>query len=124
MRETRGGLWSAAVQLYRQGQQWEYSSGQLAELSKYQDDFLERDSWWDAVVAYVNDKTTITTGDILRFAIDLDLDKINNSHQRRVGRVMRALNWENTSRRINGKSQRVWIRTEEANPPEIIKGDF
>ncbi len=124
LQETRGGLWAAAVKLYREGQQWEYSSGQLSELSKYQDDFLERDSWWDAVVSYVSDKTTISTGDILRFAIDLDLDKINNSHQRRVGRVMRALDWENTSRRINGKSQRVWVRTDAAKPAEITEGDF
>lgn len=121
LQEKRGGLWSAAVQLYRGGQQWEYTSGQLAELSAYQDDFLERDSWWDAVVSYVSDKSMVTTGDILRFAICLDLDKITNGHQRRVGRVMRALGWENTSRKVNGKSQRVWVRPKDSEqiPPKL-----
>lgn len=114
LKDERGGLWSAAVKLYKEGQQWEYTSGQLAELATYQDDFLERDSWWDAVTAYVSDKTMMSTADILKFAIDLDLDKINNGHQRRIGRVMRALDWENTSRRINGKSTRVWVRTDAA----------
>ena len=119
LQEKRGGLWSAAVQLYRDGQQWEYTSGQLVELSAYQDDFLERDSWFDAVVSYISNKKMVTTADILRTAIDLGLDKVNNGHQRRVGRVMRSLGWENTSRKVNGKSTRVWIRTDEAGDPSL-----
>ena len=114
LREERGGLWAAAVQLYRQGQQWEYTSGQLADLANYQDDFLERDSWHDAITTYISDKTMVTTADILRNAIDIGLDRINNGHQRRVGRVMRAMGWDNQSRRVNGKSTRVWLRPKDA----------
>ena len=121
LQDKRVGLWAAAVKLYREGQQWEYTSGQLAELSAHQDDFLERDSWWDTVVSYVSDQSMVTTGGILRYAISLDLDKINNGHQRRVGRVMRALGWENTSRKINGKSTRVWGRPRDSEqlPPKV-----
>lgn len=119
LREERGGLWAAAVKLYREGQQWEYTSGELAQLSAYQDDFLERDSWYDAISTYVVDKQMVTTSEILRNAIDIDLDRINNGHQRRVGRVMRAMDWDNSSRRINGKSTRVWLRGKDAQ--EIIE---
>lgn len=115
LKEERGGLWSAAVELYKSGERWEYTSGELAELSQYQDDFLERDSWFDAITSYVADKRQVTTSDILRCAIDIALDRITNPHQRRVGRVMRSLGWENTSRRVNGKSARVWIRSDNAS---------
>ena len=116
LKDERGGLWAAAVELYRQGEQWEYSSGQLAQLAKYQDEFLERDSWFECVSNYVSDKEMMTTADILRNAIDIDLDKTNNGHQRRVGRVMRAMGWEYTTRKVNGKSVRVWLRTSKAEP--------
>jgi len=116
LKEKRGALWSAAVELYRSGENWEYSSGELAELSNYQSDFLERDSWYDAISAYVPSVKMISTSQILRNAIDIDLDKINNGHQRRVGRVMRSLGWENTSRRVNGTSTRVWIPGPDCKP--------
>ena len=112
--DERGGLWAAAVKLYREGQQWEYTSGELADLSQYQDDFLERDSWYDAINTYISGKTMVTTADILRNAIDIGLDRINNGHQRRVGRVMRAMGWDNSSRKVNGKSTRVWLRPKVA----------
>ena len=115
LKEERGGLWSAAVDLYRRGEQWEYTTGELAQLVTYQEDYLERDSWWEAIASFISDKPMISTANILQSAIQLDLDKINNGHQRRVGRVMRALGWENGSRKINGKSTRVWIRTEAAD---------
>lgn len=124
LREERGGLWAAAVNLYRQGECWEYTSGELSELAKYQDDFLERDSWFDAIVSFISDKQLISTSDILRCAIDIGLDKINNSHQRRVGRVMRSLGWENSSRKINGKSTRVWLRPKNAESVTENTSDF
>ena len=124
LRQKRGGIWAAAVQLYRDGQQWGYSSGELAELANYQDDFLERDSWFDAIAAYVSYKPQVTTGDILKFTISIDLDKINNRHQRRAGRVMRSLGWENSSRRVNGKSSKVWTRTKSAQRRTNTLGEF
>ena len=114
LQDERGGLWAAAVKLYREGQQWEYTSGELADLSQYQDDFLERDSWYDAINSYISDKRMVTTAEILRNAIDIGLDRITNGHQRRVGRVMRAMGWDNSSRKVNGKSTRVWLRPKDA----------
>lgn len=121
LKEKRGGLWAAAVQLYRDGEPWEYSTGQLAQLASYQDAFLERDAWFGAIEAYVADKRHPTTSDILQYAIDISVSQTNNGHQRRCGRVMRSLGFEQSSRRINGKSKRVWLRTKQA---EEIKEKF
>lgn len=114
LREERGALWSAAVALYRQGEAWEYTTGELAQLSTYQEDYMERDSWYDAINTYISDKTMVTTAEILRNAIDIGLDRITNGHQRRVGRVMRGMGWDNSSRKVNGKSTRVWLRPKDA----------
>ena len=122
LREKRGGLWAAAVQLYRQGEGWEYTTGQLAQLAVYQDQFLERDAWFGAIEAYVADKEYPATADILANAIDIDVAHTNNTHQRRAGRVMRALGFEQSSRRINGKSRRVWVRTKKAE--ELKEKDY
>ncbi len=124
LKDERGGLWAAAVQLYKDGETWEYTSGQLAELASYQEEFLERDSWHDSIVSYISDKNHLTTADILRNAIDIPLDRTNNGHQRRVGRVMRSLGWNYSTRKVNGKSTRVWVRTEEADPVREIESDF
>lgn len=73
---------------------------------------------------FLSDKQMVTTAEILQFAISLDLDRINNGHQRRVGRVLRALGWENSSRKVSGKSQRVWTRTDSAEPFVESPSDF
>ncbi len=122
--QERGGLWAAAVKLYREGTPWEYTSGQLAQLSSYQDEFLERDSWFDSITQYIVDKDKVQTSEILRNAIDIPLDRINNGHQRRVGRVMRSVGWESTARTIKGKSVRLWARTPNASTQTIVDGDL
>ena len=126
LKDERGGLWAAAVKLYREGETWEYTSGELAQLSNYQDEFLERDSWWDSISSFVADKRETTTSNVLQYAIDMPLDRVNNGHQRRVGRVMRSLGWElkSTSREVNGKrkSVRLWVnpdKTTVAGPSDF-----
>lgn len=124
LQEKRGGLWSAAVQLYKQGEPWEYSTGQLAQLATYQDAFLERDAWFGSIEAYVADKEFPNTSEILANAIEIDVAHTNNGHQRRCGRVMRSLGFEQSVRKINGKSKRVWVRTKKAAELKENLSDF
>ena len=124
LREERGGLWAAAIKLYREGEQWEYNTGQLAEISVYQDDFLERDPWHGKIETYVANKQYPITADILENAIEISVSNIHNGHQRRCGRVMRALGFENCTRKMNGKSQRCWARTAKATEQQTYESDF
>ena len=108
---------------------------QVSWLSSLQilNEFLERDSWWDSISSFVADKRETTTSNVLQYAIDMPLDRINNDgHQRRVGRVMRSLGWElkSTSREVNGKrkSVRLWVnpdKTTVAGPSdsEVLSAD-
>ena len=124
LRDKRGGLWAAAVQLYKQGEPWEYSTGQLAQLATYQDAFLERDAWFGSIEAYVADKEFPATAEILANAIEIDVCHTNNGHQRRCGRVMRSLGFEQSVRKVNGKSKRVWVRTQKAVDLKENLSDF
>ncbi|MDA9889410.1 virulence-associated E family protein [Synechococcus sp. AH-224-G16] len=124
LEHKRGGLWAAATALYKAGEPWEYSTGQLAQLASYQDAFMERDAWFGAIYSYISDKEHVTTADILANAIELSVSNINNGHQRRCGRVMRTLGFEQSPRRINGKSTRVWIRTKKAAALKENLSDF
>ena len=85
---------------------------------------MERDAWFGAIDSYVIDKAHPTTADILANAIQLDVSKINNGHQRRCGRVMRTLGFELSPRKINGKSVRVWVRTDKAQSLQENLLDF
>ena len=124
LKEDRGALWAAAVQLYKNHEPWEYSTGQLAELSSYQNEFLEMDSWTDAIAAYVQDKQYPTTAQILQNAVDISVGQTHNGMQRRCGRVMRTLGFEASSRRVNGRSTRVWVRTDSAKAISNSLTDF
>ncbi len=124
LEHKRGGLWAAAIQLYKQGEPWEYSTGQLAQLASYQDQFMERDAWFGAIEKYVVDKKHPTTAEILANAIELEVGHINNGHQRRCGRAMRAMGFEQGTRKINGKSVRVWVRTKKADSLKENLSDF
>ena len=124
LEHKRGGLWSAANALYKAGETWEYSTEQLAQLASYQDAFMERDAWFGAIDSYISDKEHVTTAEILANAIELSVSNINNVHQRRCGRVMRTLGFEQTARRINGNSTRVWVRTKKVKTLKVKYLDF
>ena len=124
LEHKRGGLWAAANALYKAGETWEYSTEQLAQLASYQDAFMERDAWFGAIDSYISDKEHVTTAEILANAIELSVSNINNVHQRRCGRVMRTLGFEQTARRINGNSTRVWVRTKKVKTLKVKYLDF
>ena len=82
------------------------------------------DSWTDAIAAYVQDQQYPTTAQILQNAVDISVGQTHNGMQRRCGRVMRTLGFEASSRRVNGRSTRVWVRTDVAKPVSNSLTDF
>ena len=87
----RDAIWAAAVQAYRAGQSWEFSTGELAALSDYQSDFMEIDAWADTILSSVSKSKEVTTANILLNTIGVGLDKQNTSHRRRVAAVRKVL---------------------------------
>ena len=122
LQRERDAIWAAAVQAYRAGQSWEFSTGELAALSDYQSDFMEIDAWADTILSSVSKSKEVTTANILLNTIGVGLDKQNTSHRRRVAAVMKGAGWKQLNTTRQGRKVRLWV-----NPDPTVAiplGDF
>lgn len=124
-------LWAAAVQAYRAGQTYEFSNGEIADISEYIQEFGEPDPWQDKITAYCSIRSEVNASQVLTDALDLDPRHQGRKESRRVADVLQTLGWRRTvtSRKdpVTGKqkSVRLWLRPKNDPLPEdhILK-DF
>ena len=108
LEDERAGIWSAALSAYEAGAEWELSPKELSQLKEYQEDFELRDPWHDTITTYTHDKNEVRMEDILTNVLSIPTERQHTGHRKRVGGILRSIDFETTSRRINGKSARVW----------------
>ena len=124
-------LWAAAVQAYRAGQTYEFSNGEIADISEYIQEFGEPDPWQDKITAYCSIRSEVNASQVLTDALDLDPRHQGRKESRRVADALQTLGWRRTvtSRKdpVTGKqkSVRLWLRPKNDPLPEdhILK-DF
>ena len=129
--EQRDMLWAAAVEAYRAGADYEFNSGEIAQISEYIQEFGDPDPWTDKIQSYVSNKAEVTAAEVLTAALDLDPRQQGRREARRVADVLQTLGWrrKNTSRKdkVTGKvkSVRLWVRpTDDPITEEHILNDF
>lgn len=127
--EERDSLWASAVQAYREGQSYEFNSGEIAQIAEYIQEFGDPDPWMEKINSYVSIKHEVTAADVLTKALDLDPRQQGRRESRRVADVLQTLGWrrKNTSRKINGKTKsvRLWIRpSDDPLPDADLLNDF
>ena len=129
--EQRDMLWAAAVEAYRSGADYEFNSGEIAQISEYIQEFGDPDPWTDKIQSYVSVKPEVTAAEVLTAALDLDPRQQGRREARRVADVLQTLGWrrKNTSRKdkVTGKvkSVRLWVRpTDDPITEEHILNDF
>ena len=114
--EERDSLWAAAIQAYRDGQPYEFNSGEIAQIAEYIQEFGDPDPWSEKISNYCSLKEEVTAAEILTQALDLDPRQQGRRESRRVADVLQTLGWRrlNTSRKDpvtkKTKSVRLWIR--------------
>ena len=114
--EERDSLWAAAIQAYRDGQPYEFNSGEIAQIAEYIQEFGDPDPWSEKISTYCSVKEEVTAAEILTQALDLDPRQQGRRESRRVADVLQTLGWRrlNTSRKDpvtkKIKSVRLWIR--------------
>ena len=114
--EERDSLWAAAIQAYRDGQPYEFNSGEIAQIAEYIQEFGDPDPWSEKISTYCSVKEEVTAAEILTQALDLDPRQQGRRESRRVADVLQTLGWRrlNTSRKDpvtkKTKSVRLWIR--------------
>ena len=126
----RDSLWAAAVQAYRDGQGYEFNSGEIAAIAEYIQEFGDPDPWMEKVSSYVAIRPEVTAAEVLTNALDLDPRSQGRREARRVADVLQALGWRRlvTSRKdANGKSKSIRIWQRPKNDPlndDHILNDF
>ena len=119
LQEERDMLWASAIAAYRNGESYEFNSGEIAQISEYIQEFGDPDPWMEKISNYVALKPEVTAADVLTQALDLDPRAQGRREARRVADVLQTLGWRrlNTSRKdpITGKTKsvRLWIRPQD-----------
>ena len=117
--EERDMLWAAAIQAYRNGDSYEFNSGEIAQIAEYIQEFGDPDPWSEKIGSFVALKEEVTAADVLTQALDLDPRQQGRREARRVADVLQTLGWRrlNTSRKdpITGKTKsvRLWVRPKD-----------
>ena len=129
--EERDSLWASAVQAYREGNAYEFNSGEIAQIAEYIQEFGDPDPWMEKISHYVSLKEEVTAAEVLTKALDLDPRQQGRREARRVADVLQTLGWRrlNTSRKDpvtnKVKSVRLWIRpSDDPLTEDHILNDF
>ena len=115
----RDTLWAAAVAAYRNGDRYEFTSGEIAAMSEYIQQFGDPDPWTELVTDYLSTRAECTAAEILTKALSLDHDRQGQRESRRIVEVLQSLGWrrKQTTRKdkLTGKrkSVRLWVRPED-----------
>lgn len=106
----RDRLWSAAVALYKAGEQWWLTDEENQKVDASRAQYESVDPWLYPIQEYIEDMPAVTTEAILTNALELQKSNHNSGHARRVADIMRQLGWEQTPNPVahNGSRKRIW----------------
>ncbi len=127
---VRDSLWASAVAAYRANEGYEFTSGEIADIFEYIQEFGDPDPWLDKIATYIAIREEVRTADVLTHALELDPRSQGRRESRRVADVLQSMGWRRlcTSRKDpNGisKSVRVWQRPMSEPLSEVhILNDF
>lgn len=69
-----------------------------------------RDEWESAMATYLVGRSEVTMQEMACQCLNIDIGRVDLLIQRRIGRVMRALKWENKVARRDGILRKVWAK--------------
>lgn len=96
--EWRDQLWAEALHRYRAGEQWHLPEAAEVIRREVAEDHRSADPWEPAVEAWLRTREEtarpLTTGEVLRRALDIPAGQQHRGHEMRAAAVMRALGYE------------------------------
>jgi putative DNA primase/helicase len=102
-------LFAEAVHRFKTGERWYEMPSETAEI---QESRRQHDEWESVISQYLIDRDEVTLGTIATACLGILLAKLDAMTQRRIGKVLRQLNWEAKAIRENGVVKRVWTKRE------------
>lgn len=120
----RDNLWSSAIRAYKAKTQYEFTSGEIANISTYVNSFSEVDPWFDEVSKYIEDKVEVFPAEILQKGLNIPVERLDMAHSRRVCELLTSLGWRRGKKQMridlndgDGRKKRhMWTRSESARP--------
>lgn len=105
-------LWCSAVQAYRNGEIYEYTSGELERLSNYVKQFADPDPWEEVILQYIKDKSEVKTLDLLNGPLGFHDKKMQMGRREsaRVNSVLENHGWRRFKTTRDNTSVRLWRR--------------
>jgi putative DNA primase/helicase len=105
--EHRDQLFAEAVHRYRAGETWWEMP--VTETTAEQEARRQHDAWEEVVEHFTRGMSTVTTLDVARDALKIDIAKLEKTTQWRIGAVMRALGWHHSTIRDSaGRPVKGW----------------
>lgn len=129
LRRDRDQLWAEAYALYKSGQKWHPASAEEQQLCEIEQSAREVVDEWDQVVYdWLTSNTAdeifmsrghVTTGDVLKFAMNTDAGKWTHSDLIRAGRSLSRMPILSKVRDKSPDGRRIWVyKRKKAAPGE------
>jgi len=112
VKAERDAVWAAAVQAYRNGEQWWLTPEEDALLAEANKSHEMSDTWESSILNYLEHKTETTISDILLTKIGLNLAEQKKAEQMRVAEILTRNGWKKApnAKQIEGKRQKYWSK--------------
>lgn len=109
--ENRDQLWAEALVAWKAGEQWWLTPEEEELRVRSSREFEEEDVWTGFVEESLRGRTTATVDLVIAHLIEVHAGaNYDRASSCRVTSIMRMLGWtENERKRIEGKTQRVWV---------------
>lgn len=121
----RDKIWSAAVALYRAGEQWWLTDLEERAADLVAKSFESSDPWEAAIFAYLDEiletggqRQSVLTTEVLDKACMVPIDRQGKREQMRISNIMaRSGMWEKRRESVDGNRVYIWHRLSPAQPP-------
>lgn len=123
--QDREQLWAQAVHHYREGLYIGPTIEEIELAEAAQNKRLASDVWEDSVYRAIRDLGGVSfkTGEILS-SMGISVERQDHRSSRRVNDILRKLGYENTIKKRNGKSERIWMLEKSESPIEPFEQDI
>ena len=132
IQNERDMLWCSAVLAYRRGENYEYTSGELEQLSKYVKQFDDPDPWEEIILNHVSSENEISTIELLNGPLGFS-DKqtqLTRRESARVNSILEQHGWRRlkTTRKnpktLKPETVRLWRNPNPLDEKEAAKHDY
>jgi len=124
LHEFRNQIWKSAIQAYERGEAWEITTGELAEIHTYIQQFAEIDPWESLIQEFVSTLPETTTNDILVKGLGFAPQDLGRRETSRISGILTSMGWRRQITKRNGKSTRLWKRPKGEVMGKASLGDF